>query len=258
MNVKKTINFLSSIQFFILNCAVLGVIAVIGIIVPQNVSEEFYSKEYGRVFSAFLIKTGFHRVFSSLWFTIPLGAFSLNLVLCVLKRLSSFWQLFRRLPDLDNRATTIKNSVGITGSLFLHAGLIVLIAGGVIQYYKGDICRAMLSKGKKISIDKFAIDLVMHDFSIVTNTENELINYQTDLELFDPQGSSLKRGITQVNHPLKYRNLYFYQTDYRIKPDAVENLHSIITDSTNADTLLHGSIPYQTNVQLDTSNIFIL
>jgi cytochrome c biogenesis protein len=301
--IIKLFTYLRSVQFFILTLVILGIIAILGILIPQGWEHSRYLQKYGNIIAALIIKARWYHIFSSFWFIIPLCAFSFNLVFCIFSRLVSLIKIFfiapiktaadipgdktkaaqKESPSLDNTLSSLedilkarhfrthsnqdtdtvfiaaqKNRVGILGSLLLHLGLLLLVAGGIVQYYMGDTAMAVLSKGAKEKIDKLTIQIRMEDFSIVKNEKGDLINYQTDLEILDTTGKTLKAGNTTVNAPLKFKNLYFYQVHYRYVPDAVKSFHAIITDSLSNDTVFNGHIPFNKKYNLDKQNISIL
>ena len=154
--------------------------------------------------------------------------------------------------------TARKNIAGIFGSLLVHFGLLFLVAGGIIQFYGGDKSFAVLSNGAKIKIDKFNLQIQMQNFSIVKNNKGEMIKYQTNLEVLDTAGKLLKAGYTAVNSPLRYRNLYFYQAQYKYIPDAIESFHTLIIDSMNNDTIFKGQVPYKKKFTTNKQDISLL
>lgn len=301
--IIKIFNYLRSVQFFILTLIIIGIIAILGILIPQGWEHPQYLEKYGKVIAVLIIKARWHHIFSSPWFIIPLAAFSFNLVLCIFSRLISLIRTFfispvktaanitrdkiksvqkkKTSPDdaLSNIEEVLKaghfkihskhntdtiniaaqkNRLGVSGSLLLHLGLIIIVAGGIIQYYMGEKDMAVLSKDMKTKIDKFTIQLRMLNFSIVKDENGHIINYQSDLEIMDTTGKTLKAGNTAVNSPLKFRDLYFYQAQYSYVPDAIKSFHAVITDSLSNDTVFNGHIPYKKKYDLDKQNVSVL
>jgi len=124
--------------------------------------------------------------------------------------------------------TAQKGRIGLAGSILLHLGLVVLITGGIIQNYWGDSSNAVLSKGKTVPIQKFDIQVRMHNFEMVTSEKGELLNYATALEILDNNGTILLSDTTKVNAPLKYRDFYFYQVHYGYEPHTIKNFNTIL------------------------------
>lgn len=298
--VIKFFNYLRSVQFFILTLTLLGIAAILGIIIPQGWEHHLYLKKYGKIIAYLLIKARWHQIFSSLWFIIPLTAFSLNLLLCIFSRSFSllhtlFMSPIETVKGVESDRTRIalkediplddallklknilkarnftihskhekdtihiaarKNMLGILGSLLLHFGLLFLVAGGIIQHYRGDTSMAVLSKGAKTKIEKFNIQLQMRKFSIVKNKKGDLINYQTDMKILDTAGNMLKVGNTAVNSPLRFKDLYFYQVQYKYIPDVIESFQIVIIDSMNNDTIFEGHVPYKKKFNINRQDI---
>ena len=92
--IIKFFKYLRSIQFFILTLIILGITAILGILIPQGWEHSQYLEKYGKVIAVLIIKARWHHIFSSLWFTIPLAAFLLNIALCIVSRLISLIRTF--------------------------------------------------------------------------------------------------------------------------------------------------------------------
>ncbi len=301
--IKKYLRYLVSIQFFIVTLTLLGIVSVIGIVIPQGWEHPQYLQKFGKGLAFFIIKSGWNQIFASLWFIIPLAAFMANLIFCVYSRIISLITILRQKPldtsllqehesakklhysdtTLENirnqledslaknrysfrkkvepEAVTItaqKGRIGLTGSMLLHAGLVVLIAGGVIQYYFGDYTQTILSKGKLIPIKKYGIQVRMNNFEIVSNEKGDLLNYATALEILDNDSTVLLSDTTKVNAPLKYRNFYFYQVHYGYDPHTIKQFHAIIIDTVTKDTVFNVAIPFNRKVSLGKADVYLL
>jgi cytochrome c biogenesis protein len=299
----RVLRYLTSIQFFIVTLTLLGIVSVIGIVIPQGWEHHQYLQKFGKGFAYFVVRTGWDNIFASLWFIVPLTAFVLNLIHCVYNRIIFLIKILHWTPPdpaqftehgnaktikcsdttiasvidtleqslkkyryhIKKRETAeavsiiaLKGRIGLAGSMALHAGLVVLIAGGIVQTYWGDCYNATLSKGKVVPIEKFDIQVRMHHFETVSNKKGELLNYATALEIMDNNGITLLSDTTKVNAPFKYRNLYFYQAHYGLEPYIIERFQTSIIDSVTKDTVYTGTVPFNRKVTLGSSELAVL
>jgi hypothetical protein len=240
MKPEKTAAFLSSIGFFIVVLALLGLVSLAGILVPQNASAEAYGRLFGAAFSRMVLWCGWDNIFRSPWFFIPLAALCVNLLLCLSRRLVLLAAALRREK---------KGCAGLAGSFILHAGAAVLAAGGLLQYMTGDKQQVIIQEGGQETIGKFGIAVSLKGFSIVKNDSGAVVNFRSDLEVRDLNGRPLLGSAAMVNRPLRYRGLYFYQMNYGRVPNAVRDLFVVLADS-GGDTLFSGTLPFGTEAPL--------
>jgi hypothetical protein len=155
-------------------------------------------------------------------------------------------------PGME-RLTLQKGRMSLPGSMVLHAGLLVLLAGALYQFYLSKAQLVMLPRGVAVPADTFSIRLVNHEFFIRTTDDGGIVNYETDLEVFDANNTSLTRGITRVNKPLYCNGLYFYQNQYSADSEIFEHMHAIIIRTGTADTLCNGTMPFNSRRALGDS-----
>ena len=239
--MKNIFSFLFSTRLFIAILALCAVVSLIGIIIPQNIGYDEYAQKFGPGFANIIMGCGWGHIFSSPWFIVPLALFCMNLMCCLGNRLFLLSTILRQ----DKKAA---------GSILLHTGLLVLVAGGIIQYYSGYNQSVIVSEGTQESIEKFNMKIFLHDFSIIRNEKGEVMNYRSNLILRGGNDTALVCAPTMVNAPLKYHDIYFYQTNYGYVPNAVDNFRAVVADS-SGDTLFNGVIPYKTDFPLGKSGL---
>lgn len=88
--VLNSITFIRSIRFFLITLTVLGLISIVGILVPQGLHDQYYHDNYPQIIAQFILKSGWGHVFYSWWFVIPLALFCINLGMCVYTRILTF------------------------------------------------------------------------------------------------------------------------------------------------------------------------
>ena len=101
---KKTgnpiLNFFSSVKLAIVLFIIIAITSIIGTIIPQGESLQYYLERYGPNFFNFIQWFHLHDTYHSWWFLTLLGLFSLNLLVCISRRLPYTMDLVRR-DNLD-------------------------------------------------------------------------------------------------------------------------------------------------------------
>jgi cytochrome c biogenesis protein ResB len=243
--LKNILSRLPSTGFFIFVLSLCGLVLLGGIIIPQNAGAEEYARVFGNAFSKVIIWCGWDDIYSSLWFILPIAVLSINLLSCLTKRLVSIIQALR----LGKTGISVA-----AGSLLLHAGILILLAGAAVQHFSGDKQEVFIVEGTLARMEEFNVNILLRSFSIIRNAKNEIVNYRSDLEIRDPYNRPCLDGASMVNSPLKYRNLYLYQMTYGRVPNAVRDFRAVIADP-NGDTIFKGIIPYQVTHPLGKSGL---
>jgi hypothetical protein len=240
VSMGRILLLFSSVRIMLPVLGVLGLVSLIGVIIPQDGDATHYAHKYGNWFASFLMANGWHHVFSSAWFIVPLAIFCLNLLLCVGKRIGNLIQTMA----LGNREAAAKVvPLGALGSFALHAGLLVLVTGGIIQYYLGATQMVMLAEGDIQPAGNFPFLVGLRYFTIDRNAEGATLNYRSGVDLMDSSGTVLHSGETRVNSPLSWKNFNLYQATYGSIPDAFKTAECSLVDSTG-DTLFSGTLPF--------------
>ncbi|HAA89598.1 MAG: Cytochrome c biogenesis protein ResB [Thermoanaerobacterales bacterium 50_218] len=178
--LRLSYDFLASLQFGLFLVVIIGLSAAVG----SAFQEDFYR---------------------SSWFATLLSALFLNLLLCTLKRGSTY---------LRTRCFGLKQ----IGVFVLHAGLLFVLAGGFITVAKGERARVPLAEGGEVSLGRFLragqdLKLRLEDFAISYHPDGTPAQFTARLALEDR--STTIRGVAAVNHPFYYRGMKFYQYSYR-------------------------------------------
>jgi cytochrome c biogenesis protein len=253
--MKRILALFSSIRLMLPLLGALGLVALIGVIIPQDGDAARYTRKYGSGFAAILMANGWHHVFSSVWFLTPLALFCLNLLMCVGKRTGS---LVRIVTGASRESPMKTASLGALGSFALHAGLLFLVTGGIIQYYRGATQVVMIAEGDKRPAGDFPFSVALRHFTIDRNDEDAIVNYRSGVDLIDKNDSLLISGETKVNAPLSWKNFSLYQATYGYLPDAFKEAECSIIDSTTGDTLFSGTLPFGRAVPMAGNNRLLL
>lgn len=119
-----------------------------------------------------------------------------------------------------------KMRFGYFGVYVVHAGLIIIMIGGIIgsiDGYEGQMALMEGESSNKILMRKTAgprrnkildFSIKCHGISIETYENGSTKDYFSDLEVFGKDGRSIGKHRLQVNEPLTYGGVSFYQANY--------------------------------------------
>ncbi len=88
--------FLSSIRLAVFLLITLAITSIIGTVIPQGESLQFYLEHYGPDFFLVLKALHLNDTYHSWWYITLLGLFSVNLIVCTLRRLPFTLKLYKR------------------------------------------------------------------------------------------------------------------------------------------------------------------
>jgi preprotein translocase subunit SecG len=100
--MKKVINILTSMRVAIVLIIIISTISIIGAIIPQNKTADFYSEKYGQGAAKLIMAVHFNRIFASFYFIALILFLSLSLALCTAKHIPPVYAVFTRpslIPD---------------------------------------------------------------------------------------------------------------------------------------------------------------
>jgi len=193
------IKTLSSIQFGITVLIAITIVSIVGTVIPQSRSADFYQEHYGVIVNFLINVFRFDITYRSPLFIGLLCLLGLNLILCSLikfpvrlrstfrpelnppaekienmpvkdsiekKSLDDIQKAFAesgfplRMVD-DNRLYGEKGRLGYLGSSFVHTSLLILLLGGLVSLVTGQRGYIVLEKGQSAS------DMTLFDESTV-------------------------------------------------------------------------------------------
>jgi cytochrome c biogenesis protein len=157
----------------------------------------------------------------------------------------------------DNTLYARKGIIGRIGPIVVHAGMLIVLAGGVWGIFTGFFAQEMVASGNTFNIKNiielgpFGANQLPSDWSVKVNrfwidyTENgDIDQFYSDLSVVSDRGEELKRETIHVNKPLRYDGVTFYQTNWSIAAAQVQLNNSPIFQLPVAklDTLGAGNI----------------
>jgi len=90
--------FFASVKLSIALLLTLAATSIVGTVIPQGKTAEFYQQNYSAAFQRFLEAVNLTDMYHSWWFQALLVLLAVNLMVCSVKRLPSTWKLVRARP----------------------------------------------------------------------------------------------------------------------------------------------------------------
>nr|YP_010986059.1 cytochrome c biogenesis protein [Polyopes affinis]WOL36977.1 cytochrome c biogenesis protein [Polyopes affinis] len=126
-----------------------------------------------------------------------------------------------------NSIYAYKGLVGRIAPIFVHFSIILTLIGAMFGLFGGFIVQKMIPEDEIFHIDnviksgiqsKLPYNIIGHvnDFDIDYNYDGSIKQFFSSISLLDSQRQDLVTKRISVNSPLQFRNLTFYQTDWRI------------------------------------------
>jgi cytochrome c biogenesis protein len=141
-----------------------------------------------------------------------------------------------------------KGGLSRMGPFLSHVGLLALFVGGLVTAFSGQSTMVWGAPGDTLSVPFADYRVVVNAFTIQTTDKGEVKDYISDLTVLDPAGREAFRKRIEVNAPLEYRGVSFYQSSYQLHPRRVRS--AVVTVSAGdapADTL---TLPFGKAVDL--------
>ena len=213
--MKTIIRVLSSVILTIALLIVIIVFATIGTLLPQQKDLGFYTSKYGSI-TPVLLKLNLDDIYHSWIFLSILFMFSLNLILCTLRRLPSKWKKIRH---YWHHAKTSGNQIflsarkritGYLGPEFVHLGILFILSGALINGIGGSRQHLSLTKGDTLAIKETNFQFRLDDLNIETYSDKSIKDWKSTLSIFEEDQKVCSRTI-EVNHPFSYKGYAFYQ-----------------------------------------------
>jgi cytochrome c biogenesis protein len=254
-------SFFTSVRTTITLLFLLAATSIIGTVIPQGAPEQFSPAGPSFYYRLALI-LDLHNVYRSWWFILLLVLLSLNLLGCLLRRLSaipsewkgtsrktafSFTVSDSRSPENlkgilisgmkgilgaptvgANERTSLnlewrKHRIYLLGFPFIHLAIIVILLGGLIGLFYGVKGHILIKEGEIGS--QFTVtpsgakralpfQIAVDSFTMTRYPTGEPKEFRSDVRLLE-DGRDVVKDSIRVNHPLTFRGISLYQSDYR-------------------------------------------
>lgn len=177
------------------------------------------------------LQENFHKL------KMPAGS-AVQHVIHVLKR--KFYLVFVRNDGDKSYLFAKKHSTSRLGPFLSHVGLLALFVGGLISAIFGRSALLWGGPGDYIEAPFADHKLLVDDFTIQYNHEGRIKDYLSFVELYDENGNHILDKKIEVNGPLRYSGVSYYQSSYRLHSRKVKNVTVAVKDSSGApiDTIM--------------------
>jgi len=173
--------------------AILAISSIIGTIIPQNEHPHFYIYKYGHSLYSFFKAFSLTDLYHSWWFMGILVLISINIIACFLNRLSS----------------TLKRP----GFCLIHLGILIVLTGGIIGNRFGFKEYINIYEKGVINVPSTDFYIQLDNFEIEYYPNSVIKDYKSTLTIIERDKRVMTKTI-EVNHPLKYKGIWFYQESY--------------------------------------------
>jgi len=129
----------------------------------------------------------------------------------------------------NNALYARKGIIGRIGPIVVHAGILVILVGGIWGAFTGFLAQEMIPSGATFKIQnifeagRLSDPQIPQDWAVKVNrfwieytAKGDIDQFYSDLSIVDENGAELKRETIHVNQPLRYDGVTLYQTNWGI------------------------------------------
>ncbi|MEM9925357.1 MAG: cytochrome c biogenesis protein [Cyanobacteria bacterium P01_D01_bin.50] len=122
-----------------------------------------------------------------------------------------------------------KGIIGRIGPIIVHIGIVVILLGSILGAMTGFIAQEMVPSGEIFQVKNiidagpWAAAQVPKDWAVKVNRfwidytpTGDIDQFYSDMSVLDREGKEVDGDKIYVNHPLRYKGVTFYQTDWGI------------------------------------------
>lgn len=245
--VKKIWKFLSSMKFAILLLLLLTGACVLGSVIPQGKSMDWYLQNYAPRTGAMIFGLSLDDVFHSAWFLILTVFLCCNLLLCNLLRLPELLRRWKNAADpgkiTAHKPTVrlegiedpdrifkglrmvpaesvredrpfrcaVKNRVGLWGAWVCHLGILLLIIGFTLGQTTKTEYTVYGVPGQTAPLGETGWQVRFDSFHAETNEDGTPRQYETVFTMTDQTGEQSREAVVRVNEPASLFGFKVYQ-----------------------------------------------
>ena len=235
--LRKLWKFLSSMKFGMLLLGILALICVLGSVIPQGKSLDWYLQNSPERTAALIWGTRFDDVFHSLWFLVLTVILLCNLMLCNLLHLPALLSRCRKaadpastekaVPTVEVPGLTdpkpvfarlrmpeprtlereekkllfsVKNRIGLWGAWVCHLGILLLILGFTLGQTNKIEYTVYGVAGQTKAIGETGFSLTIDAFDVTWTESGTPDQFSTAVTVRDPDGET-QSATVRVNEP---------------------------------------------------------
>ena len=156
-----------------------------------------------------------------------------------------------------------KGLFGRIAPIIVHISMNLILIGSILGASTGFNAQEFIPKTEIFHIQNILsiniwnyvpqVPSRLNDFWITYKKKNAINQFYSDISILDNSGREIKRSTISVNHPLKYKALNYYQTDWNILGFRVQynkNIYQLplLSPSNTSKTLWFSWIPTNPNM----------
>lgn len=150
--------------------------------------------------------------FQSTVFKVILVLLFINMFFCTVNRLAGYSQKILR------QNVFWRERVRGAGILLLHAGVVFILLGGIVNSFGGQSAAVSIAEGEALDVSGVLkqaepIFIRLDKFQIFFNEDGSPSQYSSDITLYQ-EDSLQENSRISVNNPLKYRGIKAYQQGF--------------------------------------------
>lgn len=140
-----------------------------------------------------------------------------------------------------------KGLVGRIAPIFVHLSIVMTLSGSVVGLTTGFFAQEFIPSAELFHLQNIIksgyFNIVpndylykIDDFYVVYNRDSSIKQFFSDLSIIDQNGRIMYSGQVSVNHPIKFRGITFYQTDWNLNALRLKIGHSYIVEKSLVKT----------------------
>ena len=188
---------------------------------------------------------------------------SLTNIICSLN--STHYYVFHKKTQIY----AYKGLIGRIAPVFVHISIILTLTGSMLGFFKGFTTQQMIPTGEVFHIQNTIksgnysylpnnIIGKIDKFYMEYNSDNSIQQFYSKISLINHYGENIKKEIIYVNSPLRFHNITFYQTDWKINSLRIRIGKRNIQKKVNKTKLGNTNIWF-TNIPItSTSQVFLI
>jgi len=260
---SSVVSFFTSVKTTMTLLFVLALASIIGTVVPQDVDLDQLRRTVSPFLYRLMLILDLHTVYRSWWFILLLVLLSFNLLACLVRRLSAIPAEWKgdsqkssfnfsiadsrpagKLKDIFTSSLAkllgapsnvigsgdeislvwTKHRIYLLGFPLIHAGIIVILLGGLIGLFYGFKGNIQIEEGKigkefvlspSGEVRPLPFEIAVDEFTLTRYPTGQPKEFRSDVRLLKDNNEVLKSSIL-VNHPLTFEGISLYQSDYRL------------------------------------------
>ncbi|UCF78290.1 MAG: cytochrome c biogenesis protein ResB [Candidatus Eiseniibacteriota bacterium] len=149
-----------------------------------------------------------------------------------------------------------KGGVSRIGFLVTHLAVILVLVAGIVNGTMGYRIQRPLNMGESFDLNEIkpgaGFSIRADDFVIETTEDGKIRDYKSTLTVLDGEREVLTKVI-EVNHPLTYNGISFYQASYGEDPTKVKEARIVFAGEEGTRTII--DLPFRVRKQIPDTEV---